>query len=149
VIINIHGGPESHTARLSHSNNYYMNRARLRHRVPNVRGSEGYGKNFLKLDNGMLREGSVQRHFSVARLAVAARPRSGASEVTGGSYGGFMTLGRPPRITRRDSLRGRCCGHRTSSVSEDTESYRRDLRRANTVMSAIRRWRNTSNVSRR
>ena len=28
--------------------------------MPNVRGSSGYGKSYLKLDNGMLREGAVK-----------------------------------------------------------------------------------------
>ena len=61
VIINIHGGPEGQfrpvfLGRL----NYYLNELGVAVIFPNVRGSSGYGKTFLKLDNGYKREDSVK-----------------------------------------------------------------------------------------
>ena len=43
---------------------------------PNVRGSAGYGKTFLKLDNGFKREDSLQGHRRAARLDQDAAPTS-------------------------------------------------------------------------
>ncbi len=61
VIVNIHGGPEGQfrpgfLGRL----NYWLNELGLVVIFPNVRGSTGYGKTFLSLDNGFLREGSYK-----------------------------------------------------------------------------------------
>ena len=36
--------------------NYYMNELGIALICPNIRGSSGYGKEYLKLDNGYLRE---------------------------------------------------------------------------------------------
>ena len=57
VIVNIHGGPEgqSRPTFLGRSN-YYLNEMGVAVVFPNVRGSSGYGKTFLQLDNGMKRE---------------------------------------------------------------------------------------------
>ncbi|MGD0038281.1 MAG: prolyl oligopeptidase family serine peptidase, partial [Bacteroidota bacterium] len=61
VIINIHGGPEgqSQPVFLGRSN-YYLNELGISIIYPNVRGSSGYGKTFVDLDNGMKREESVK-----------------------------------------------------------------------------------------
>ncbi|PGH37516.1 MAG: peptidase S9, prolyl oligopeptidase, partial [Candidatus Nephrothrix sp. EaCA] len=61
VIIYIHGGPESQfrpvfIGRL----NYYLNELGISMVFPNVRGSAGFGKTFLDLDNGLKREESVK-----------------------------------------------------------------------------------------
>jgi dipeptidyl aminopeptidase/acylaminoacyl peptidase len=100
--------------------------------VPNVRGSAGYGKTFLTLDNGMKREDSVrdigtiidwiktQNDLDVSRIAVM-----------GGSYGGYMTLASMTHYS--DRLR---CGIDIVGISnfitflQNTQDYRRDLRRA-------------------
>ena len=61
VIISIHGGPESQSRPIFQSrNNYYLNELGVAIFYPNVRGSEGYGKTFLALDNGFKREDSVR-----------------------------------------------------------------------------------------
>ena len=61
VIISIHGGPEGQ-ARPYFSSTYQMWLAKLGVAVvvPNVRGSNGYGKSYLALDNGYNREDSVK-----------------------------------------------------------------------------------------
>ena len=59
VIVNIHGGPEAQSrphfmGRL----NFYLNELGVAVIFPNIRGSSGYGKTFLKLDDGFNREHS-------------------------------------------------------------------------------------------
>jgi dipeptidyl aminopeptidase/acylaminoacyl peptidase len=61
VLICIHGGPESQAicgflGRL----NYFVAEMGFVILQPNVRGSSGYGKTFLDLDNGVLREDAVR-----------------------------------------------------------------------------------------
>ena len=94
VMINIHGGPEGQFRPYFLGRNlYYMNELGVAMLYPNVRGSSGYGKSFLALDNGLLREGSYQDINSLLDW-IATQPDLDASRVmiTGGSYGGFMTL---------------------------------------------------------
>ncbi|MCZ6616755.1 MAG: prolyl oligopeptidase family serine peptidase, partial [Gammaproteobacteria bacterium] len=61
VLINIHGGPESQIRPyFSATVQYFVNELGIAVIAPNVRGSNGYGKSYLKLDNGYLREDSVK-----------------------------------------------------------------------------------------
>ncbi len=132
VLINIHGGPEGQTRPdFLGRGNYDLNELGIAVVFPNVRGSSGYGKSFLKLDNGVLREDSVK---DVGALFdwIATRDDLDATRVmvTGGSYGGYMTLAVATRYD--DKLR---CSLDVVGISsfvtflERTESYRRDLRR--------------------
>ena len=77
VLISIHGGPEGQSLpAFSAFINLLVNELGIAVMAPNVRGSTGYGKTFLKLDNGLKREDSVQGHRRAARLdRHAARPR--------------------------------------------------------------------------
>ena len=99
---------------------------------PNVRGSTGFGKTFLKLDNGMKREDSV-KDIGALLDWIAQQPDLDASRVaiSGGSYGGYMTLACAvhfaDRITGAVSVVGIS---NFVTFLERTESYRRDLRRA-------------------
>jgi dipeptidyl aminopeptidase/acylaminoacyl peptidase len=99
---------------------------------PNVRGSTGYGKTFLALDNGLLREGTY-KDINALFDWIATRPDLDAERVmvTGGSYGGHMTLAvityYPERLRCALSVVG--IGNLVTFL-EHTESYRRDLRRA-------------------
>lgn len=132
VVINIHGGPEgqSRPAFLG-SNNYILNELGVAVIVPNVRGSSGYGKSWLKLDNGMLREDSVKDIGSLLDW-IATQPDLDASHVmvTGGSYGGYMVLATLTHYSDRLS-----CAWESVGISnfvtflENTQEYRRDLRR--------------------
>jgi len=132
VIINIHGGPEgqfrpSFPARWD----YYMNELGIAMIAPNVRGSTGYGKTFLALDNGFLREGSYQ-DISTLLDWIQTQPDLDSSRVlvTGGSYGGFMTLAVATNYNDRI-----CCSVDVVGPSnlvtflEHTSGYRKDLRR--------------------
>ncbi len=132
VIINIHGGPEGQSLPLFQGrSNYYLNELGVAILYPNVRGSTGFGKTFVALDNGYQREDSV-KDIGALLDWVAQQPDLDAGRVmiTGGSYGGYMTLA--CAFTYNDRIR---CSLSVVGISnfvtflEATESYRRDLRR--------------------
>jgi len=132
VVINIHGGPEGQsTPGFLGRNNYYTDEMGLTVIYPNVRGSTGYGKSFLKLDNGKLREDSV-KDIGALLDWIATQPDMDASRVAvvGGSYGGYMSLAvstmYPERIAAAIDIVGIS---NFVTFLERTESYRRDLRR--------------------
>jgi dipeptidyl aminopeptidase/acylaminoacyl peptidase len=133
VVISIHGGPEGQfTPGFSWLPQYLTGQMGIALIAPNVRGSTGYGKTYVTLDNGTRREESVQ---DIGKLLdwIAKQPELDASRVLvyGGSYGGYMTLASLTHFN--DRLRG---GIDVVGISnwitflEKTESYRRDLRRA-------------------
>jgi dipeptidyl aminopeptidase/acylaminoacyl peptidase len=132
VIINIHGGPEAqYRPGFLGRNNYFINELGCALLFPNVRGSEGYGKSFLKLDNGLKREDSY-KDISALLDWIPSRPEldAGRVMVTGGSYGGFMTLA----VASNYADRIRCALDvvgisNLATFLKNTESYRRDLRR--------------------
>jgi len=132
VIINIHGGPEGQfRPGFPGRWDYYMNELGVAMIAPNVRGSTGYGKTFLALDNGFLREGSYQ-DINTLFDWIQTQPQldSGRVLVTGGSYGGFMTLAVATNYNDRI-----CCSVDVVGPSnlvtflEHTSGYRQDLRR--------------------
>ncbi|HKP67149.1 MAG TPA: prolyl oligopeptidase family serine peptidase [Casimicrobiaceae bacterium] len=132
VIVTIHGGPESQ-ARPGFMGrwNYFIDELGVAILQPNVRGSTGYGKTFVALDNGMKREDSV-KDIGALFDWIAAQPDLDASRiiVEGGSYGGYMVLAvatnYPERIAGTIDVVGVA---NFVSFLENTESYRRDLRR--------------------
>jgi dipeptidyl aminopeptidase/acylaminoacyl peptidase len=132
VIINIHGGPEGQSRPgYMGAANYYMSDLGIVMIYPNVRGSTGYGKAYLNLDNGMKREDSV-KDIGALLDWVKTQPNLDSSRVmvTGGSYGGYMTLA----VMTHYSDRVRCAVEQVGisnfrTFLEHTEAYRRDLRR--------------------
>jgi len=98
---------------------------------PNVRGSAGFGKTFLKLDNGRLREDSV-KDIGALFDWIAQQPDLDATRVmvTGGSYGGYMSLAVATLYADRIASSVSVVGiSNFVTFLERTESYRRDLRR--------------------
>lgn len=133
VIINIHGGPEgqSRPAFLGRSN-YFLNELGVAMIFPNVRGSTGYGKTFVQLDNGLKREDSY-KDINALFDWIAKQPTLDASKVmvTGGSYGGFMTLAVATNYNDRIACSVDVVGiSNLRTFLENTQGYRRDLRRA-------------------
>ncbi|MEM7351566.1 MAG: prolyl oligopeptidase family serine peptidase [Acidobacteriota bacterium] len=133
VLIDIHGGPEGqHRPGFDPGTQYLVSELGIAVVAPNVRGSSGYGKSYLKLDNGRLREDSVK---DIGKLLdwIASRDELDASRVavSGGSYGGYMVLA--SLVHFGDRLRG---GIDVVGISnfvtflENTEEYRQDMRRA-------------------
>ena len=133
VIVNIHGGPESQARPwFLGRNNYLLNELGAAMIYPNVRGSAGYGKTFLRLDNGKLREDSVKDIGALLEW-IKQQPDLDASRVLvmGGSYGGYMTLATATHYSDRIRAAIDVVGiSNFVTFLESTESYRRDLRRA-------------------
>lgn len=133
VVINIHGGPEGQARPIFLGrSNYYLNEMGIAIFYPNVRGSSGYGKTFLQLDNGFLRE-DTYKDIGTLFDWIKTQPRLDASRVmvTGGSYGGHMTFAIATRYDDRIRASLPVVGiSNLVSFLERTESYRRDLRRA-------------------
>lgn len=132
VIIDIHGGPEGQSLpNFSNARQFWANELGCVVLVPNVRGSTGYGKTYLKLDNGALRENSV-KDIGALLDWVATQPDLDASRVAvfGGSYGGYMSLACMTNFNARLK-----CGVDLFGISnfvtflKNTSSYRADLRR--------------------
>ncbi len=132
VIINIHGGPEGQSTPgpLGRSG-YFINDLGVALIYPNVRGSSGFGKTFLTLDNGFKREDSVKDIGALIDW-IATQPDLDKDRilVTGGSYGGYMTLAVATHYN--DKIRASIDIVGISNFVtflKNTESYRRDLRR--------------------
>jgi dipeptidyl aminopeptidase/acylaminoacyl peptidase len=132
VIVNIHGGPEGQARPgFLGRNNYYLNELGVAILYPNIRGSTGYGKTFVTLDNGVRRE-DAYKDIEALLDWIGTRPDldPGRVLVTGGSYGGHMTL---VTATRQDDRI--CCSVDVVGISnlasflQNTSAYRQDLRR--------------------
>ena len=133
VIISIHGGPEGQSRPgFASSYQYWANELGIAVVVPNVRGSTGYGKTYVSLDNGLNRKKSVEDIGALLDW-IETQPDLNSDKVIvyGGSYGGYMVLA--SMIDYADRLAG---GIDIVGISdfktflEHTEGYRADLRRA-------------------
>jgi len=132
VIVNIHGGPEGQfRPGFLGRNNYFLNELGVAIVIHNMRGSSGYGKTFLKLDNGMNRD---HTHKDIGALLdwIKQSPNLDGNKImiTGGSYGGYMTWA--VAYEYNDKI---CCSlpivgpSNLVTLLQHTEAYRRDLRR--------------------
>lgn len=133
LIVSVHGGPEGQsTAGFMGRNNYYLNELGIGVFYPNVRGSTGYGKTFVSLDNGPFKREDSVRDMEALIDAVRADPAVDADKVglTGGSYGGYMCYA--AAVQMKDKLTATQCTVAISnfvSFLENTNPYRQDLRR--------------------
>lgn len=133
LIVNIHGGPEGQsTPGFRGRTNYLLNEQGIAVFYPNVRGSTGYGKRFVSLDNGpFLRENSVKDIGAfLDRFQADPAIDAGRMAVQGGSYGGYMCYA--SAIRYGDRFKAADCIVAISNFVtflENTQSYRRDLRR--------------------
>lgn len=132
VIVSIHGGPEGQsTVGFLGRTQYLIQELGYAFIQPNVRGSTGFGKRFLALDNGFLREDSV-KDIGALLDWIKTQPDLDASRVLvmGGSYGGYMSLAVSTHYADRIAGAIDVVGisHFVTFLN-NTESYRRDLRR--------------------
>ena len=132
VVVSIHGGPEGQ-ARPFFSSTYqlWLEKLGVAVLVPNVRGSAGYGKTYVKLDNSFKREDSV-KDIGALLDWIETQPDLDQDRVAvfGGSYGGYMVLASAVHFS--DRLRAAVDIVGISSFVtflENTQDYRRDLRR--------------------
>jgi dipeptidyl aminopeptidase/acylaminoacyl peptidase len=132
VIVNIHGGPEGQSrAGFIGRNNYWVNELGIAIVYPNVRGSTGYGKTFLAMDNGFKREDSV-RDIGALLDWIAKDPALDPARVGvyGGSYGGYMSLAVMTHYNDRMRAGIDIVGiSNFLTFMQNTSGYRRDLRR--------------------
>jgi len=133
VVISIHGGPESQSVpTFNPAVQFMLEELKVAVLLPNVRGSSGYGKDYLLLDNGFKREDAV-KDIGALLDWIGKQPELDATRVgvSGVSYGGYMVLA--SLVHFNDRIRA---GINTVGISDfgtflkNTESYRRDLRRA-------------------
>lgn len=132
VVVSIHGGPEGQS-RPGFSSTYQMWVEKLGVAVviPNVRGSSGYGKSYLSLDNGFRREDSV-RDIGALLDWIATQPDLDKERVAvfGGSYGGYMVLASAFHYSDKLKAAVDIVGiSNFVTFLENTQDYRRDLRR--------------------
>ncbi len=132
VVISIHGGPEGQ-ARPWFSSTYQMwvDELGVAVVVPNVRGSDGYGKSYLQMDNGFKREDSVKDIGALLNwIAKQDDLDQDRVAVYGGSYGGYMVLASAVHYSDRLKAAVNIVGiSNFVTFLENTQDYRRDLRR--------------------
>jgi len=133
VIVNIHGGPEGQARPTFLGRmNFFLNELGVALIFPNVRGSTGFGKTFVQLDNGKKRE-DTYKDIGALFDWIATRPGLDRDRImiTGGSYGGHMTFAVATYYS--DKIRASLPVVGISNFVtflQNTEAYRRDLRRA-------------------
>ena len=132
VVVSIHGGPEGQS-RPGFSSVYQMwlDKLGVAVVIPNVRGSAGYGKTYLSLDNGFKREDSV-RDIGALLDWIETEPSLDQDRVAvfGGSYGGYMVLASSFHYSDRLKAAVDIVGiSNFVPFLENTQDYRRDLRR--------------------
>ena len=133
VIISIHGGPEGqYRPGFSSRFQYWINELNCAVLATNVRGSAGFGKSFVKMDNGYNREKSVKDIG--AFLDMIDKDNNLDNQrigVYGGSDGGYMVLASMTHYNDRLSAAVDVVGiSNFVTFLRNTKAYRRDLRRA-------------------
>ena len=132
VLMIFHGGPEGQSRPgYRGSFHYYLNELGVALVYPNIRGSTGYGRKYLALDDGV-RRGDAVKDVAAILDWVARSDRLDAGRVAayGGSYGGFMSLA--CLVNYPDRFR---CGVDNVGIANfatflrDTSDYRRGARR--------------------
>ena len=133
VIIDIHGGPEEqYRPGFGYEDNYFLNELGVARIYPNVRGSSGYGKSFLRLDNGLRREDAV-KDIGALLDWIKTQPDLDADRVLvgGASYGGYLALS--AAYSYSDRIRAVISDSGISNLASfvaRTEGWRRDLQRS-------------------
>jgi dipeptidyl aminopeptidase/acylaminoacyl peptidase len=132
VVVIWHGGPESQERPRFRTIVQAMVDMGMAVLLPNVRGSDGYGKAYLAADDGVKREQSL-KDIGATLDFIARQPDLDASRVAafGGSYGGYMTLASVAFYPERFRAAVDVVGiSNFGSFLSNTQPYRRDLRRA-------------------
>jgi dipeptidyl aminopeptidase/acylaminoacyl peptidase len=132
AIVIIHGGPEGQSQpNFLGRSNYWINELGIALVYPNVRGSTGYGKTYLAMDNGFKREDTVKDIGTVVNWIKSDPDLAGDRiAVYGGSYGGYMTLATMTHYNADMRAAVDVVGiSNFLTFLQNTSGYRRDLRR--------------------
>ena len=93
IVLSFHGGPEGQERPGFNSMYQALLSRGIAVFAPNVRGSSGFGKKFVNLDNGALRENGVKDiKASVDYVVSAGMADPKRVGIVGGSYGGYMVM---------------------------------------------------------
>jgi dipeptidyl aminopeptidase/acylaminoacyl peptidase len=93
TVFSFHGGPEGQERPSFNSTYQALLASGIAVFAPNVRGSAGFGKKFVNLDNGPLRAGAVRDiKASTDHLVGAGIADPKRLGIIGGSYGGYMVM---------------------------------------------------------
>lgn len=133
VMIICHGGPAGqYRPGFSPLTQYFVNELGIAVIAPNVRGSSGYGKTYLKLDDGYKREDAVKDIGALLQwIKMQPELNERRIAITGGSYGGYLVLSVMTHYNNQIA-----CGIDVCGISDfitflkNTGKYRQDLRRA-------------------
>ncbi len=92
AVLSFHGGPEGQERPVFNSQYQALLSRGIAVFAPNVRGSSGFGKKFVNLDNGALRFEGVKDIKDCVDAAVKAGADPKRIGIMGGSYGGYMVM---------------------------------------------------------
>lgn len=132
TIVQVHGGPEGQARPLWNPLTVALVAAGFAVLQPNVRGSSGYGRTYMSLDDVRLRMDSV-RDLDAAAAWLVERGLAPADRIglIGGSYGGFMTLAGIAFLPERWRAAVAIVAiGRWRTFLERTDAWRRPLREA-------------------
>jgi len=92
-VVHAHGGPESQFRPSFNRHFQYLILHGFGILAPNIRGSKGYGREFISLDDYKKRKDSVRDIYEGAMWLVEnGYAEEGKIGIKGGSYGGYMAL---------------------------------------------------------
>lgn len=132
VLIWVHGGPEQQfVPAFNPLIQYLVQEAGIAVVAPNIRGSNGYGKTYLTLDDGYKRLDAIKDIGGILDW-IEKDPHLDARRVGiyGGSYGGYVVLGALTMYPERFSAGVNLVGiSNFVTFLENTSAYRRDQRR--------------------
>ncbi len=93
LVLDFHGGPEGQERPSFNATIQALVLRGLAVFAPNVRGSSGFGKTFVNLDNGALRVNGVRDiNATVQHMIATGVADPGQIGIMGGSYGGYMVM---------------------------------------------------------
>ncbi|MDH3991957.1 MAG: S9 family peptidase [Gammaproteobacteria bacterium] len=93
MVLSFHGGPEGQSRPSFRATFQALLSRGIALFVPNVRGSAGFGKTFVNLDNGALRFDGIKDIESTVKFVTEANlAEAGRIGIMGGSYGGYMVM---------------------------------------------------------
>ena len=129
-LVQAHGGPEGQFQPSFARNLQYMMLNGYGILAPNPRGSSGYGREYLNMDNYKNRKKSLQDYKAgVDWLVENGYSKQGMMGIRGGSYGGYVVLG---MITEYPELFSAAIDNvgiaNFKTFLENTKAYRRALR---------------------
>jgi dipeptidyl aminopeptidase/acylaminoacyl peptidase len=131
-IIHAHGGPESQFRPSFQRHFQYLILNGYGILAPNIRGSSGYGIDFMKMDDYKKRKDSIKDIYEAARWLVDnGYAEYGKIAIKGGSYGGYVVLA--ALVDYPEIFGAGVCSVGISNFVtflENTADYRRALREA-------------------